>query len=65
MITDNYTWNVYRDSDTWHLRKIVVELYRDNKLVHRTRMFWCLCCLFKRALRRRKKWMLKVAEQMK
>lgn len=65
---NDYEWFIYRDCDTWRLRKIVIELWDNGaNLIHRTRMFypWFLPFLFKRRLERRKKWMLKVANEMR
>lgn len=56
---------VFRDCDTIRLRKIVVELYRDGMLIHKTRLFlrptlrWT-----ERVIERRKAWMLRVADIM-
>jgi hypothetical protein len=59
-------WNIYRDCDTLRLRKIVIELFESDTLIHRTRMFytWCFPRFFAVRLRWRKAWMLKVAKQM-
>lgn len=57
-----FTWKIYRDCDSLRLRKVVIELYHDGKLVHKTRMFMRLLPRrFERALARRKEWMMDYA----
>ena len=58
-----YRWNIYRDCDVIWLRKIVIELYRGDKLVNKTRMIrWPLLGLH---LAMRKRRMMKTAEIMR
>lgn len=60
-----FTWRIYRDCDTLRLRKMVIELFHDGKLVHRTRMFMPLLKgRFERRVARRQKWMMKHALRM-
>jgi hypothetical protein len=61
-----FNWLIYRDCDSLRLRKVVVELYESGTLVHKTRLFYPFFApsLFPNILRKRKKWMLKVAKQM-
>lgn len=61
----DYKFIVFRDSDHWRLRKVVVELYADGALSHRTRMFWRPGKRWMtRALALRKAWMLRASKLM-
>lgn len=33
-----FKYNIYRDSETWRIRKVVIELFHDGKLINRSRM---------------------------
>lgn len=53
---------VYRDCDTLRVRKVVIELYHNDRLVDRRRMF--AFPLFTKRLKRKQRRMLKLGAVM-